>query len=107
MINEYLTKVRLQADKDIEQNINKLLSSCDLVKSYNISFNFNRYVIDIRLNDYSLTNVEECFKIFNSEISYSYSSLYVRFNEGKCVRYRFVTSKDNKEGFYCDIIFSK
>ena len=64
----------------------------------------NRYV-KLTLQDNILVEAE-IFNMINSNISYDYSSFYVRFNEGSCVRYRYITSSENKDAIYCDIIFS-
>ena len=106
VINEYLGKVNLQSNQDIYNKIYGYISNLSMVKSCTVSVSFNRYVVDIRLDKFDVNIATELFSQFNLNMSYPYSSMYVRFNEGKCVRYRYLTSKENKEGFYCDIVIS-
>lgn len=106
VINEYMSKVNLKSDSEIYNRISEFLKDIPDIKKYTITVNFQHYVIDIRLSNYSVDKAAEVFNTINAGISYPYSSLYVRFNEGKCVRYRYLTSKENKDAIYCDIIFS-
>lgn len=106
VINEYTAKVNLQANEEIYNKIFNFLKEVNQIKQVSISVNFKRYVLDIKLKKYSVDMAADVFNKINSGISYSYSSLFVRFNEGKCVRYRYLTSNENKDGIYCDIIFS-
>lgn len=106
VINEYTAKVNLQANDEIYNKIINFLKDIKDIKSVGVSESFNRYVLDIKLKKYSVEKSAEVFNKINVGLSYSYSSLYVRFNEGKCVRYRFMTSKENKDALYCDIIFN-
>ena len=106
VINQYTSKLNLQANQEIYYSFNNFLREIKIIKTYNISDSFNRYVLDIKLKRYSVEAAEEVFKKIHTSLSYSYSSIYVRYNEGKCVRYRYITSKENKDAIYCDIIFS-
>ncbi|MBR3833588.1 MAG: hypothetical protein IKJ73_04675 [Lachnospiraceae bacterium] len=106
VINEYTSKVNLQANDEIYNKIYSFLKDITEIKKLSISVSFNRYVLDIKLHNYSVDLASEIFNMINSNISYTYSSLFVRFNEGKCVRYRYITSNENKDAIYCDIIFS-
>lgn len=106
VINEYLGKVNLQANNEIYSKIDNFTKGIDGVKSCTVTVNFKRYIVDIKLNEYSVKAAKKVFDRFNEGISYPYSAMHVRFNEGKCVRYRYLTSKENKEAFYCDIVIS-
>ena len=106
VINEYLGKVNLQANNDIYNRISNYVNSIDGVKSCTVTVNFKRYIVDIRLDEYSIDMAKKVFDRFNEGISYPYSAMHVRFNEGTCVRYRYITSNENKEAFYCDIVIS-
>ena len=105
VINEYTAKVNLQANDIIYTKIINFLNNISDIKSVDVSVSFNRYVLDIKLEKFSVEKSAEVFNKINTGISYAYSSLFVRFNEGSCVRYRYMTSNENKEGIYCDIIF--
>ncbi len=106
VINEYMAKVNLLANEDIYMQLTNFLKDITDIKKYTVTVNFQHYVIDIKMKKFSVEAATELFNCFNSSVSYPYSSLYVRFNEGKCVRYRYLTSKEDKSGIYCDIIFS-
>ncbi len=106
VINEYTAKVNLQANDEIYNRIISFLNDIEEIKQVGVSVSFNRYVLDIKLHKYSVDMAGEVFSRINAGISYAYSSFFVRFNEGKCVRYRYMTSNENKDAIYCDIIFS-
>lgn len=106
VINEYTAKVNLQANDEIYNRLMNFLKALPDIKSVSISVNFKRYVLDIKLNKFTVDKAAEVFGKINTGISYTYSSLFVRFNEGRCVRYRYMTSNENKDAIYCDIIFS-
>lgn len=108
VINEYMEKITLKSDDNIYNMFVAFLKEYSDVeiKKYTVNISANRFVLDIRLIDYSVDNAKKVFDDFNRAVSYPYSALHVRFNEGKCVRYRFITCKENKEGFYCDIVIS-
>lgn len=105
VINEYMSKVKLQSNQEIHDTLTDILQKIDAIKRFSVSVHFNQYVIDIKLKEYSVENAAEVFEELHGMIAYSHSCLHVRFNEGKCVRYRFLTSKENKEALYCDFIF--
>lgn len=106
VINEYTSKVNLQANDDIYNKITDILNDITEIKKLGVSVSFSRYVLDIKLYNYSVQLASDIFSIINTKLSYFYSSFYVRFNEGSCVRYRYITSNENKDAIYCDIIFS-
>ena len=107
VINEYLTKVKLKTNDETRNKIAIYLDECEDIKKYVITVNFNQYIVDIKIKDFTIEKAEKIFAGFNINVSYSYSSLYVRFNEGSCVRYRYVTCSENKDAFYCDIVLGK
>lgn len=106
VVNDYLARVNLIANSEIETRIDSFLKDCKMVTNYSRSINFNRYQVDIKIKDFSLETAENFFNEFNAGVAYPYSELHVRFNEGKCVRYKFITSKENKDGFYVDVCIS-
>lgn len=108
VINEYMERVSLVSNDEIYNMFSEYIRNYSNfeIKKYSVTVNFNRYVIDIRLKNYSVENAEQFFDDFSRAVSYPYSALHVRFNEGKCVRYRYITCKEDKKGFYCDIVIS-
>lgn len=103
-INEYLSKVNIINSDDITNRINSFLDNEEEVSRHVVSLSFNRYIVDITLKEFGIDEATRIFNLFNYNVSYPYSSMHVRFNEGKCVRYRYITCKEDKDGFYCDII---
>lgn len=104
LINEYMAMINLKVDQPIYSRISDYLKGCSFVSKYTVTVNVNRFIVDISINDYDIEHAVDTFNHFNNTISYPYSSMHVRFNEGKCVRYRYLTCNERKEGFYCDII---
>ena len=106
IMNEYLSKVSLQVGDDIYGRIDNVLRTEKGIKKYSVNTNFNRYIIDIKLDGYSLEKAEEFYRRLSEKLSYPYSSMYLRYNEGAMVRYRFITCKEDKTGIYADIVIS-
>ena len=103
VINEYLAKVNLIDNEEINKLLTDFLDNCELIDRYSIKVDFNKYNINIKLKDFNVENSVICF---NSAVSYPYSEMHVRFNEGCCIRYRYITSKEDRTAFYCDISIS-
>lgn len=106
VINKYMENINLIANDDIYNRLMNFLKTAQDIKKYSVTVSFNRYVVDIKLENYSVERAADIFQLFSAKVSYAYSSMHLRFNEGKCVRYRYITCMENKKGFYCDIIFS-
>ena len=106
VINEYLNKVNICDNEDIYNLLTDFLDNCDMIEKYSIKVDFKRYTVNIKLKDFNVENYVICFDRFSNAVSYPYSEMHVRFNEGKCIRYRYITSKENKDAFYCDIIIN-
>lgn len=106
VINEYLSKVNLDISNDIYEKIDIFLKSEENIEKYCINVSFKNYIVDIKLADFSVEEAAREFLRISDHMSYDYSSMHVRYNEGTRVRYRFVTCRENKSAFYMDIIFS-
>lgn len=106
LMNEYIAKIKLLADDVTKSILSASLMEQPNVAKSNILIKSNRYIVDIRLEDFS---IEEAIMIMNHFMEctrYHYSAFFIRFNEGNLVRYRYASCKENKEGFYCDVIIS-
>ncbi len=106
IMNEYLSKVYLMTSDDIQRRLNDLLDKLEGITRKSVNINFNRYVVDIHLEDFSVEEAGKYFRIIENELAYPYSSMSLRYNEGDRVSYRFITCMENKTGYYMDIIFS-
>ena len=106
IMNEYLSKVTLMVGDDIYGRIDGFLRDEKDITKYSVNTNFNRYIIDVKLSKYSLEKAESFYKRLSEKLSFPYSSMYLRYNEGDMVRYRFVTCKEDKSGIYADIVIS-
>ncbi len=106
VINEYISHVKLSSDSRIIALIKEFLKEQNDILSYDLRKNFNQFIIRINMEEYSVEKAEALFYKFEQSVAYSHSEMHVRFNEGNCVRYRFITSNENKEAFYCDLIFN-
>ncbi len=106
LMNNYMREINLVVNADTKAMMDTVLRKSDLIEHFCITINFNRYIVDIKLKNYSVQEAKMHFDDFSNNIKYPYSDMTVRYNEGKLVRYRFASCKENKEGFYCDIIYS-
>lgn len=104
IMNDYITKIKLLSDDVTKSILNvSLTEQCDIEKS-NVLIKSNRYIVDIQLKEFSVENAVTVMNFFMEKTRYHYSAYYIRFNEGSLVRYRYATCKENREGFYCDVV---
>ncbi|MDO5149630.1 MAG: hypothetical protein Q4D76_09575 [Oscillospiraceae bacterium] len=106
VMNEYINKINLQTDDITKAIINAALYEQESIEKYNITVKSNRFIVDIHISSFEINKAVSVMNLFIQNCSFHYSSYYIRYNEGNLVRYRFATCKENKEGFYCDIIIS-
>lgn len=105
VMNDYMKEIELQVSEQFYNRIKECLAHHAGVSSYCITVNFNRYIVDIKLKDYSIEEARCVYQALLDDIACPYSEFSVRYNEGKAVRYRYATCTENKEGYYCDIVF--
>ena len=91
IMNAYMSKVQLQTGPELQQRLCDIVNSIKEIKSFSVTEHFKQFAIDMKLESFSVDRA---------------AAVYVRFNEGRCVRYRFITCKEDKQGIYCDFIFS-
>ena len=103
-VNDYLAKLNIRTDDDIRSTMEKFLVRQKSVKDFSINVNYNRYVVDITLNNFSVKRADTFYRKFEAAVTYPYSHISVRYNEDSRVRYRFATCRENKDGVYMDII---
>ena len=106
IMNEYVSKINLTTDEITRGILNTALSEQDKVEASSVLIKSNRYIVDIHLIDYSVDNAVEVINQFMESTRYHYSAFFVRFNEGSRVRYRYASCKEDKDGFYCDVVIS-
>ena len=106
VMNEYVSKIQLSADDVTKGILHAALQDIDNIAKLNILVKSNRYIVDIKLKEYSVENAVVVMNILMERTRFHYSAYFIRFNEGNMVRYRYATCKENREGFYCDVIIA-
>lgn len=106
VMNEYLARVKLFIDERFSQRADLFCADCPEISRYCINVSYNKYVVDIHLKNYSVQAADRLFSHFAAELSFPYSHMSLRYNEEKCVRYRFVTCNEEKNAIYLDLMFS-
>ncbi len=104
IMNDYVAKIHLQSDDMTKNLLSAALMECNYIREKSIIIKGNRYIVDIQLEQYKVEHAIEVMNYFMEHSRYHYSSYYVRFNEGNMVRYRYASCKENREGFYCDVV---
>ena len=94
VFNEYLKYIHLSADPEVECAFNHYLADCKGLKSYCVTIHYNRLVVDVKLADFSLEKAQTQFQRMIGKVGYPYSQMFVRFNEGTVVRYRYASCKE-------------
>ena len=106
IMNDYVSKMNLTTNAITQGILNTALTEQDKVENSSILVKSNRYIVDIHLVDYSVDNAVSVVNKFMESTRYHYSAFFIRFNEGTRVRYRYASCKEDKEGFYCDVVIS-
>ncbi len=104
IMNDYVAKLQLQSDDLIKNLLGVALLEQSDIKEKSIIRKGNRYIVDIKLEQYSVETAIAVMNHFMECTRYHYSAYFVRFNEGNMVRYRYASCKENREGFYCDVM---
>ncbi len=104
IMNEYLGKIHLQSN-DLTKNIlNVAINEESNIEKKSIVIKGNRFIVDIKLSDFSIETATHIMNQFMEQSRYHYSAFFLRFNEGNMVRYRYASCKENRDGFYCDVM---
>ncbi len=105
VMNDYMKEMKLHVSDTFYNAMRSFLEQNEMVASFCITVNYNRYIVDIKLKKYSIETARAVYQELTDTIAYPYSEFSVRYNEGSAVRYRYATCAENKEGYYCDIVF--
>jgi hypothetical protein len=106
VFNEYLSKVNVTTDEKLKEKMEGFFKDENKISKATINLNYNKYVIDIIMDEFTVECADVCFRKLICAVAYPYSSLWTRYNEGNHVCYRFLTSKENKNAVYMTIMFS-
>lgn len=106
VMNEYVTNMNLVSDDITKSILHTALSDDNNVVKNSVLIKANKYLVDIKLKEFSVEQAIEVMNCFMERTRYHYSAFFVRFNEGDRVRYRYASCKEDREGFYCDIVIS-
>ena len=105
VMNDYMKEIKLHVSEEFYNTMRDFLEQHPEVASYCITVNYNRYIVDIKLKEFHIDVARSVYQELINTIAYPYSEFSVRYNEGRAVRYRYATCAENKEGYYCDIVF--
>ena len=106
VMNDFLAKVNLKLDERFAQKADLFLADLPEVEKYCINVNYNKYVVDVHLAKFTVEEADEIYCALVKVVRFPYSHMSLRYNEGNCVRYRFVTCSETKEAVYMDVILS-
>lgn len=106
IMNAYMSMVQLQSGPELQQRLCDIVNNIKEIKSFSVTEHFKQFAINMKLQSFSVEKAAAVFHELQGKIASPYSAFYIRFNEGRCVRYRFITCREDKQGIYCDFIFS-
>ena len=106
IMNEYVSKINLTANAITQGILNTALSEQSEVEQSSVLIKSNRYIVDVHLKEFSVENAVSVINVFMDKTRFHYSAFFIRFNEGNRVRYRYASCKEDKDGFYCDVVIS-
>lgn len=104
--NEYIGKINLILDQTLIDRLIESVQDDENTKNVTVNVSFNKYIVDIRLNDFSVELADRLFRKLVCETAYPYSHISIRYNENTRVKYRFATCKEDKNGVYMDVVYS-
>lgn len=106
VLNEYIGRLTLQLDDDLIHKVEEVIMEDESTKTVTINVSFNKYIVDVRMKDFSVDEADRAFRDLAEEVAYPYSHISVRYNESSRVKYRFATCKEDKTGIYMDVVYS-
>jgi hypothetical protein len=106
VMNEYVNNIKLKANDVTKAVLEAALMEDECVEKNSIIIKSNRYIVDIRLKEFTIEKAVKVMNHFMEGSRFHYSAFFVRFNEGSLVRYRYASCREDREGFYCDVMIS-
>lgn len=104
--NEYLGRINLVLDQNVVDKVVDMTHDDENTVSVTVNVSFNKYIVDIRLKEFSVELADQLFRKLVTESAYPYSHISIRYNENTRVKYRFATCKEDKSGVYMDVVYS-
>lgn len=100
-------EIKLIIDIGLDIEMKEVFKSFDNIKKFKINHRDDKsYLIFVEIEKIDRIIVDEIFIDFFNFLRYRYMNFYTRkFVEDKII-YKFISAKENIEGFYCEIIFS-
>ena len=94
IINQYLSVVNVSADQNFKATTEIFLSDRKDIKKFCINENYNKYIIDIKMDKYSVESADELFRELVKAVEFSYSSIFVRYNEAISIIHKVQSFKE-------------
>jgi len=106
IMNNYVAQINLSANVLTQGIFKTALNEQNEIDNSSVVIKGNRFIVDIHLKNFSVEIAAKVAEKLFESTRYYYSAFFIRFNEGSRVRYRYASCKENKEGFYCDVVIS-
>lgn len=104
IMNEYVSTIKLSTDDVTKSILEVALIEYSNIERKSILVKANHYIVDIKLKMFSIESAVAVMNHFMEKTRFHYSAYFIRFNEGNLIRYRYATCRENREGFYCDVV---
>lgn len=105
MIESIISSIKLIIDPGISSEIDVFFRDKECVLDYEVSIKDSKYFVEVELNQPSRAIASELFMSLISFIQYSRFTYYQRNLLDNTIIYELVTAIDDREGFYCKVIF--
>lgn len=106
IMNQYVSNMNLIYDDITKSILCAALKDNEFVQSENVMIRNNKFIVDVKLYSFSPENVTMVMNYFMNATRFPYSAIFLRYNEGTQIRYRYATCQENKQGYYCDVVFN-
>lgn len=106
ILNQYVSNIELIYDDITKNIILAALKDNSDVDTVTVLIKNNKFIVDIHLKEFTIEHVTSTMNRLMDRTRFPYSAFFIRYNERNQVRYRYATCKENKQGFYCDVVFN-
>ena len=105
MIESIISSIELITDPGISCELDVFFRDKECVLDYEVSVKDSKYFVEVKLNQLSRSMAKKLFMSLISFIQYSRFTFYQRNLLDNTIIYELVTAIDDREGFYCKVIF--
>lgn len=106
VFEDIVNRVGYELVEGVSEEIDYFFGTDELVRDFDLMVVDKKYVVNVTLMDYSISNMTAVFTKFLSFMTYSKSGFFIRNDYDHQTEYLFLTSTGSLR-FLCNIIFRR